>query len=54
VGASKSLGLFALYFALVKTSYTCGGLGLIEPLSAALLPNLAMLALGGFFFARAS
>jgi len=53
VGASKSLGLFALYFILVKTSYTCGGLGLVDPLWAALLPNLAMLALGGLFFARA-
>jgi lipopolysaccharide export system permease protein len=53
VGASKSLGLFALYFLLVKTSYTCGGLGLVDPLWAALLPNLVMLALGGIVFARA-
>ncbi len=53
VGASKSLGLFALYFLLVKTSYACGGLGLVPPLWAALLPNLVMLALGGIVFARA-
>ena len=53
VGVTKSLGLFVLYFALVRTSYAFGADGLLDPLWAALLPNLAMLALGLFNFARA-
>ena len=52
VGVSKSLGLFLLYFLLVKTCYALGGEDVLPPVWAALLPNLAMLGLGGWFFAR--
>jgi lipopolysaccharide export system permease protein len=53
VGVTKSLGLFLLYFTLVRTSYAFGGDGLLDPLWAALLPNLTMFALGLFLFVRA-
>jgi len=52
VGVSKSLGLFVLYFGLVQASYALGGRDFIAPLYAALLPNVAMLLVGLFFFAR--
>src|SRR5262249_12950001 len=53
VGVSKSLGLFALYFLLAKTSYAFGAADSIPPFWAALLPDCAMLILGGLLFARA-
>jgi lipopolysaccharide export system permease protein len=52
VGVSKSIGLFLLYFVLLKTSDTLGTRGLLQPMTAAILPSLAMLGVGGFFFAR--
>lgn len=52
VGVSKSLGLFVLYFALVQASYALGGREVMSPLTAALLPNLVMLGVGLYFFAR--
>lgn len=52
VGVSKSIGLFLLYFVLLKFSDTLGTRGVIEPQTAALLPSIVMLAVGGFFFLR--
>ena len=53
VGVTKSIGLFAMYYLLVKTAAAAGGSGLVPPLWAALLPNAVMLMLGGILFARA-
>ncbi len=53
VGVTKSIGLFALYYLLVKACYALGARGLVPPLWAALAPNAVMLALGGVLFARA-
>jgi lipopolysaccharide export system permease protein len=52
VGVSKSLGLFLLYFVLVKTSTALGGRDIIPALWAALLPIATMLLVGLGFFAR--
>lgn len=52
VGVSKALGLFVLYFILVRASYALGGRAVIDPLYAAILPNFMMLAIGGIFFLR--
>lgn len=52
VGVSKSLGLFAVYFVLLKLCATLGGRDVIPALWAALLPSLAMLGAGLFFLAR--
>lgn len=52
VGVSKSLGLFAVYFVLLKLSGTLGDRGLIPALWAALLPSATMLAAGLGFLAR--
>lgn len=52
VGVSKSLGLFVVYFVLLKLSFALGGRDVIPALWAALLPNLAMLGAGVFFLAR--
>lgn len=52
VGVSKSIGLFLLYFILVRASTALGARGALEPLWAALLPNLAMLGLGAWLMAR--
>jgi lipopolysaccharide export system permease protein len=52
VGVSKSLGLFVVYFLLVKASYALGGRDVIAPFYAALLPNAAMLSVGLWFFSR--
>jgi lipopolysaccharide export system permease protein len=46
VGVSKSIGLFLLYFLLVRASTALGTRGLVEPLWAALAPNLGMLLVG--------
>ncbi len=53
VGMTKSIGLFAVYYLLVKTATAAGGSGLVPPLWAALLPNAVMLMFGGILFARA-
>lgn len=52
VGVSKSIGLFLVYFILVRASTALGTRGLLDPLWAALLPNLVMLTLGGWLLAR--
>lgn len=52
VGVSKSLGLFALYFILLKLCATLGGRDVIPAMWAALLPSLAMLGVGIGFFAK--
>ena len=52
VGVSKSLGLFLVYFVLVKVSVTLGGRDIIPALWAALIPSATMLAVGLGFFAR--
>ena len=46
VGVSKSIGLFLVYFVLFKAGSALGARGLIEPMWAALGPNLIMLAGG--------
>lgn len=52
VGVSKSIGLFVVYFILMKTANAMGTRMVIEPQTAALLPSLFMLGAGGFFFLR--
>ena len=52
VGVSKSIGLFLLYFLLVRASNALGARGILEPLWAALAPNLAMLAVGVWAWLR--
>jgi lipopolysaccharide export system permease protein len=52
VGVSKSIGLFLIYFVLLKFSDTLGTRGIVEPQMAALLPSIVMLGVGGFFFLR--
>lgn len=52
VGVSKSLGLFVVYFLLLKTCSTLGSRDVIPALWAALLPSLAMLGVGLGFLAR--
>ena len=52
VGVSKSIGLFFLYYILTSLSTVLGGRGLMEPMWAALMPNLAMTGLAAWFFGR--
>lgn len=52
VGVSKSIGLFLIYFVLLKIADALGTRGIIEPMLAAWLPSLAMLGIGGWFFLR--
>jgi len=52
VGVSKSLGLFLLYFVLVKACTALGGRDIIPALWAAILPIATMLLVGLGFFAR--
>jgi lipopolysaccharide export system permease protein len=52
VGVSKSLGLFVVYFVLLKVCATLGGRDVIPALWAALLPSFTMLGTGLFFLAR--
>lgn len=53
VGVSKAIGLFVLYFLVLKVFTALGARGLIDPLWAALLPNLVLLGVGGFYLTRA-
>lgn len=46
VGVSKSIGLFLLYFILFRTSTALGARGVLDPVWAALAPNLSMLGIG--------
>jgi lipopolysaccharide export system permease protein len=52
VGVSKSIGLFFTYYILTTVATMLGGKGLIEPIWAALMPNLAMIGLAAYFFGR--
>ena len=52
VGVSKSIGLFLLYFLLVRASNALGTRGVLEPVWAALLPNLSMLGIGLWSWSR--
>ena len=52
VGVSKSIGLFFAYYLLSSAATMLGGGGFIEPLWAALMPNLAMIGLAAWFFGR--
>jgi lipopolysaccharide export system permease protein len=52
VGVSKSLGLFAAYYVLSNVAESLGQQGLVAPMLAACLPGLALLCLGGWFYAR--
>jgi lipopolysaccharide export system permease protein len=52
VGVSKSLGLFLLYFVLMKFATALGVRGTLDPLLAACAPNVAMLLAGAWFFTR--
>jgi lipopolysaccharide export system permease protein len=52
VGVSKSIGLFFLYYVLTMLSKVLGGGGYLEPMWAALMPNLTMTGLAAWFFGR--
>lgn len=52
VGVSKSIGLFFLYYLLNNLANVLGGRGYLEPMWAALMPNLAMTGLAAYFFGR--
>ncbi len=52
VGVSKSIGLFATYYILTTLATMLGGKGVIEPVWAALMPNLVMIGLAAWFFGR--
>jgi len=52
VGVSKSIGLFFLYYLLSMLATTLGGKGFLDPVWAALMPNLAMVGLAAWFFGR--
>lgn len=52
VGVSKSIGLFFLYYILTNLATMLGGRGYLEPIWAALMPNLAMIGLAAYFFGR--
>lgn len=52
VGVSKSIGLFFLYYLLANFATLLGGRGYLDPIWAALLPNLAMVGLAAWFFGR--
>jgi len=52
VGVSKSIGLFFLYFILNGIATPMGGGGYLDPVWAALMPNLAMIGLATYFFGK--
>ncbi len=52
VGVSKSIGLFFVYYLLVSLANMIGGRELLAPQVAAWLPNLVMIGVAGWFFAR--
>jgi lipopolysaccharide export system permease protein len=52
VGVSKSIGLFFLYFILNGIATPLGAGGYMDPVWAALMPNLAMIGLAAYFFGR--
>jgi len=52
VGVSKSIGLFFVYFILNGIATPLGGGGYLDPVWAALMPNLTMIGLATYFFGR--
>jgi lipopolysaccharide export system permease protein len=50
VGVSKSIGLFLLYFVVLRIATVLGTRGVLDAVTAALAPNLAMLAVGAWVF----
>jgi LPS export ABC transporter permease LptG len=52
VGVSKSIGLFFMYYILTSLATLLGGKGILEPLWAAIMPNLTMIGLAAYFFGR--
>ena len=52
VGVSKSIGLFFTYFVLTNIATPLGATGVLEPIWAAMMPNLAMIGLATYFFGR--
>ena len=52
VGVSKSIGLFFAYYLLASLANMIGGRELLTPQLAAWLPNVVMIAVAGWFFAR--
>lgn len=52
VGVSKSIGLFFMYYLLTNFATLAGGKGFLDPIWAALMPNLAMVGLATYFFGR--
>ena len=52
VGVSKSIGLFVLYYFLTTMATVLGGRGYLEPMWAAVMPNLVMTGLAAYFFGR--
>ncbi len=52
VGASKSIGLFALYYVLANLSGSLARTGVVDPAIAAWLPNVGMALLAAGLFAR--
>ena len=52
VGVSKSIGLFLLYYVLENLASSLATKGLVDPLAAAWIPNLAMAGLGIWLFFR--
>lgn len=52
VGVSKSIGLFVLYYILANFASSLATKGIIDAQFAAWLPNLGMIALAAWFFAR--
>lgn len=52
VGVSKSIGLFFAYYILNNFATILGGRGYLDPLWAALMPNLVMIGLAAWLFGR--
>lgn len=52
VGVSKSIGLFFVYFILNGIATPLGGNGVLEPVWAAVMPNLAMVGIAAWLFGR--
>jgi lipopolysaccharide export system permease protein len=52
VGVSKSIGLFLLYYLLSTLATMLGGRGIVEPMWAALMPNLTMIGVAAYSFGR--
>ena len=52
VGVSKSIGLFFFYFILTGIATPLGDRGYLDPVWAALMPNLTMIGVATYFFGR--